>query len=173
MHMLHTILVDRLTFSSFYPDAEGDPFDEDRIRSVAFSCTAEFQGSVFDWRVTQTAGRWSSVYETNVWKGEDHPGKIPELLEQIRSCHRDQEKACIDFIGNALYTIDQGSADPDLAYDALEAFTFLLEIKSGKYNFRSGFYDTGTGTSRITDELIEAVREKPEEYAAVFFDCHW
>ena len=42
----------------------------------------------------------------------------------------------------------------------------------GEYIDESNFYDTENMDTRVTNELLEAIKAHPEEFALVFFDCH-
>lgn len=87
MHYLHKILV-------YIPDVskEADSMIRDSlvsaIRSHAESETEGFYKEVFDWRETDTAGRWSDAYPENVLLGSDDPNS---LYEAVAECYQTQK----------------------------------------------------------------------------------
>ena len=87
MHYLHKILV-------YIPDVskEADSMIRDSlvsaIRSHAESETEGFYKEVFDWRETDTAGRWSDAYPENVLLGSDDSNS---LYEAVAECYQTQK----------------------------------------------------------------------------------
>lgn len=83
MHYLHKILV-------YIPDAlaDADNCDLDEtisaVRAYADSETEPYYGQAFDWRETETAGRWRNVYPENVLLAADDVDYFVEELENAK-----------------------------------------------------------------------------------------
>ena len=94
MHFLHKILV-RI------PDAVADrelyENDEliDAVRNYAENETESYYGQAYDWRETDSAGRWSARYPVNVlFADEDLDSFVHELEEAIQN-QRQELQFCL------------------------------------------------------------------------------
>lgn len=184
MHILHRILV---------PLTNGNGLDKiadrmeliDSARSYAESETEEFYPSVYDWRETDTAGRWSDRYPENVLLGKECP---EHLLKEVEKCQQAQKdtlnehlKALTDISGDKLSVLVQKITDyydsgkTLLGDTSLTAYRLncLSMILSGKYYYDSYFYDTDSYTARIDLNTIQKIKENPDNWALVLFDCHY
>lgn len=185
MHSLHKILV-KVNGET----CEGE-FDRQELirqaRSYAEQETECFYEHAFDWRETDTAGRWQAMYPENVILGAESSEKI---LAEVIEC-RNQQKAEID----ACLTMMEGYASmpfSDLAQIIWERMEAPLEgieasfsdmaafnIKKiacfldGEYFYDSFFYDTDEYTAQISRTTIQKIKEHPEDWALVFFDQHF
>jgi len=177
MHVLHKILV-------YIPDSTdwdnvkctgwaGDEGILSQIRSYAAEQTAVYQDSVYDWRTTDTAGRWKNEYSKNVLlAANDKDGFIHELTGILW----EQQ----DTIDSLVSIIMQGAGTADLATIAeshdRDSITMYLRILAsmldGEYTSDSSFYNTNNGSSRITEGDIRAVEKTYKDWALVMFDCH-
>lgn len=173
MHYLHRILV----------TVNQDENREDKIdsaRLTAESETEEFYGVVWDWRETETAGRWADEYPINVILASDN---VDRFVDEMIDCRNSQ----IEFIKRMMcmaketISLDIGNMDDaeviEESYNKPYNVGFYglksaLEILTGTYTSNSCFYDTENGDSKITPELIEQVRSSPKRYALVMFDYH-
>ena len=184
MHYLHKILV-------YIPDVISDQCDEmtreekmDAVRRHADEQTSEYYGSVFDWRETDCAGRWSSEYPQNVIFAADD---IDRFVDQIK-CALVSQREYIDFclkhlkdsVGTDLEAIVKGELDRKEYGDTGNGFnsmtSFFLQIISallhGNYQSESLIYNSHKYTSRLFPDDIESIRQEPEKWAMVMFDCH-
>lgn len=183
MHYLHKILV-------YIPDVskEADSMIRDSlvsaIRSHAESETEGFYKEVFDWRETDTAGRWSDAYPENVLLGSDDPNS---LYEAVAECYQTQ-KSEIDHliallkssVGVDIEHIASGIWDrnyedkPKNGFDLLTALHLhrLSDLLYGRYIDDSLFYDAHEYTARIYKNTLAALKEHPEDWAVVMFDYH-
>lgn len=185
MHYLHKILV------NVKRQTGEDKIERQelihQIRAYAEQETECFYEHAFDWRETDTAGRWQDMYPENVILGVDSPEKI---LAEVIEC-RNQQKAEID----ACLTMMEGYASmpfSDLAQiiwkrietpmeeseslsDHLVAFNIkkISRLLDGEYYYDSFFYDTDEYTAQISQTTIQKIKEHPEDWALVFFDQHF
>lgn len=182
MHALHRILV-------YIPDVSTDKCDTQKdflnaIRTYAENETECFCGSVFDWRETETAGRWSTEYAENVLLARECPDVIEQELIDV--CHA-QRSALDDAInqlsawktGNIRQTAyelwNQRADAPENGPEYLAPYLFLqiAQLIYGKYIFDSYFYNTADGSSRVTEQLINDIKAAPNDWALVMFDYHY
>ena len=179
MHAVHKILVN-------IDDCIG--FDEiisrrrriERIRDYAEKETESFYITAFDWRETQTAGRWSSMYPENVLLGKEDGKK---LIRELKHCYIVQNREIEIYLGN----IKNGLGDSiteiakrfnDLSYInniSMDSYYLhcLVRLLAGIYYFDSGFYDTSEYTARINVNTIRNVKREPYKWAMVVFDYHY
>ena len=94
MHYLHKILV-------YIPDAlaDADNCDLDEtisaVRAYADSETEPYYGQAFDWRETETAGRWRNVYPENVLLAADDVDYFVEELENAKRNQCNEIDCCL------------------------------------------------------------------------------
>lgn len=186
MHYLHKILV----YIPYVKESCGEASNKselmNNIRMYAEHETEEYYCDVFDWRETQTAGRWKSEYPENVLLAEDDVQKFADELKTTMI----NQKSYIDdaltklrkTIGTDLEEIvekhwesDRYSFNED---DDLVIETSMLNLMSiicmlsGTYTSDSMFYNTYNGTARIYPSDIRIVERYPEDWALVMFDYH-
>lgn len=172
MHMLHKILVP-LSERELNSMSREDLIYE--ARSIAEDSTDYFADSVFDWRETDTAGRWENDYPVNVlFSGDDLSRFIKELEEtrgyQDEEISRHLKEICKT--SSDLREIRSAIDDPGSSWQLSYHLQALAEMLSGFYTFESGFYHVDTASSRVTQGLIEQVRATPNKWALVMFDYH-
>ena len=176
MHALHKILV-RVDGDGIH-DADGMAKEEimDEARHTAADTTEDFN-QAFDWRETETAGRWDDIYPTNVLlSADDINGFVYEILE----CKKKQEAeidVCVKRIREGLGSMDLQSIidrnmDEVRDYSLLYELKLIAELLSGDYVFDSMFFDADFYTAKITEETINKVKQNPDDWALVMFDCH-
>ena len=153
MHATHVILIN-LEYTELNQESE--------IISYAESVTEDYQHDVFDWRTVQ-----------DVIIGSNKPDKLLNLLEQCRDAQQQQITQCLKVLDNNL-----GDSLSQIVSILSNDNTFTLEFNelakllAGEYTFESCFFDTEYCTSRIDKDTLQAVKEAPENYALVLFDCH-
>lgn len=153
MHTTHTILVN-LKYAEITQESE--------VIHYAESATEDYQHDVFDWRTVQ-----------DIIIGSNKPDKLLSLLEQCCDAQQKQITQCLKVLNNNL-----GDSLSQIVSTLSNDNTFTLEFNelakllAGEYTFESGFFDIEYCTSRIDKDILQAVREAPENYALVLFDCH-
>ncbi len=169
MHALHRILV----------KLEDKDETIDEIRSFAKSETEDHYNA-YDWRETDTAGRWESEYPCNVILGRDEPDKIIEELITVR---KEQENVlhhhivCLKKYCPSTNIEDIIKNSPRSNFG--EGGWISYHLKSiadhlvGVYDFDSAFFNTEDSDSIVSDDLVEEIKKKPEDWAIVLFDCHF
>lgn len=170
MHTLNTILVKPYELP---PDHDGAVA---YARSEAESSTSDFENRAYDWRETNTAGRWESEFPENVILGREHPDQLKCLLEDALEQQQQKMRELVNRLAEkadgcdfkeGLLKIVEGSW-PEQA-DLLH----LAELADGEYTADSMFYNADGYTAKITQAVIDEVMKCPEEYAVALFDFHW
>ena len=182
MHALHKILV-------YVPEVPMDIACSQadmvlNIRDYAANMTEGYQGYVFDWRETDTAGRWSQIFPENVLLGSEGTSMIErELLEAAEAQKNELEESIqslaawqngnVPQMAHNLWNI-RADSTPDNLSEYLAPYMFLKigKLVYGEYTFDSCFYDTCANTARITEQTLEKVNAAPSEWALVLFDYH-
>lgn len=171
MHDLHRILVhiDEDNSLNLYLGNKEELMH--KIRRYAVNMTEDFKDA-YDWRETDSAGRYSSHYPVNVLLGADDP----EVLRSELQIACEKQKREIDAHVQELCA--GGSSDlKELIDPQNEAqawhFAALGDLIGGRYTFDTAFFNTHTCNARVTQKTIDEVMEHPEEWAIVLFDCHW
>lgn len=173
MHALHKILVRINGHTPIIATDREELINEIRHRAV--SMTDEDYGKAFDWRETDTAGRWSEVYPVNVILSRDN---IDIFVEKLKDCLESQISEMRYHLDNickvssdikTLFDIECSSPGSVPSWD----LRCLSELMYGIYNFDSGFYNTEEYTAKITESTIEAVKSSPDDWALVMFDYHY
>ena len=167
MQYLHKILVDT---------KHNDLTDIDEIRGFAETETEQYFNKVFDWRQTDTAGRWAEEYPINVIMGKDNAQKLIEEVEEAAKWQNEKIEYCLEQIKTFnVETLDE-VANKIKKEEKFSLLPFYLKqlasMLYGEYIDESNFYDTENMDTRVTNELLEAIKAHPEEFALVFFDCH-
>lgn len=155
---------------------------EAKIRSaryIAESETEDFYEKVWDWRETDTAGRWADKYPINVILAEDNVDAFVKQLNHCKSLQMETMKDDLKTIQNGEFfqLFKEGKLEdiynrPTISSLGPDLWRLhrIIKILSGKYNPNSYFYSADDRNSRITDELMNAIRKNPKEYALVVFD---
>ena len=168
MHALHRILV-KVCDSR---NTAGD------IRSFAESETEGFD-EAYDWRETDSSGRWSDEYPENVIFGRE---KVNVLIGELNEVKDEQERTLKYHIRelkkdfptlNLCEMIKLMSISRSASSFSSYHLKCIAEALSGDYTFDSCFYDTTTGYATVDDRVIEKVKENPSEWALVLFDYHF
>ena len=169
MHALHRILV----------KLEDKDETIDEIRSVAKSETEDYY-IAYDWRETDTAGRWESEYPCNVILGRDEPDKIIDELLVVRDQQENILRHHVESLKKycpSMNIEDIIKNSPRSSFGEGGLISYHLKCISGllvgAYDFDSAFFNTEECDSIINDELINEIRKKPEDWAVVLFDCHF
>ena len=169
MHALHRILV----------KLEDKDETIEEIRSVAKSETEDYYNA-YDWRETDTAGRWESEYPCNVILGRDEPDKIIDELLVVRDQQENILRHHVESLKKycpSMNIEDIIKNSPRLSFGEGGLISYHLKCISsllvGAYDFDSAFFNTEECDSIINDELINEIRKKPEDWAVVLFDCHF
>ena len=176
MHALHKILV-RINGDGIH-DLDRMAREEimDDARYTAASATEDFN-QAYDWRETDTAGRWDDVYPENVLLSSDN---IDSFIGEILDCKSKQQAeidVCVKRIKEGLGSMDLQSiidrnTDTIRDYSLLYELKLIAELLSGEYVFDSMFFDADYYTAKITEDTINKVRQSPNDWALVMFDCH-
>ena len=169
MHALHRILV----------KLEDKDETIDEIRSVAKSETEDYYNA-YDWRETETAGRWESEYPCNVILGRDEPDKIIDELLVVRDQQENILRHHVESLKKYcpsmnIEDIIKNSPRSNFGEGGLISYHLkcISGLLGGAYDFDSAFFNTEECDSIINDELINEIRKKPEAWAVVLFDCHF
>lgn len=174
MHYLHKILV------KVDPEAvRKDKITEARDKAV--SETGCFYEHVWDWRETDSAGRWAYEYPINVILAEDN---VDFFIEQLQHC----KKLQLDTVAEDMKNIGEGDLFKMIKESKFEEiynrglftpfgldlwkFHRIIDLLSGEYIPDSYFFNVEDRDSRITVELMETIKKSPKEYALVLFDQH-
>lgn len=184
MHILHRILVKIPDAVSDMENCENEESIE-AIRSYAESETEAYCGYAYDWRETDTAGRWSERYPINVLFARDDPEAFIQELEDIAENQRREICSCLgelkSTVGTDLEAIAAGlSRRCDIhagsgSFSQMTAY-YLHCIAAhlyGEYRCDSYFYNASEYTARLYPDDIEIVKETPEDWALVMFDYHY
>lgn len=169
MHALHKILVNLKTDFGEYD------VDKNYIRAYAKKDTEYFgDGDVFDWRETDTAGRWSRFYPDNVLFAKDDIENFIKIIENGRTYQQHEMEYALERIKEKFGTTDLAKLNELISDDEWESYyvTLYADLLTGRYTFDSMFYDTSRSTSKITDKLIDSIKKNPNDYALVLFDYH-
>ena len=176
MHALHKILV-RIDGDGIH-ETDGMSREEimDNARDSAASATEDFT-QVYDWRETETAGRWENAYPRNVIFSADD---IDSFINEIMDCKKEQDaeiEVCAKRIRESIGCMDLNQII-DRNMDEVRNHSLLFELKliaellAGDYVFDSMFFDADFYTAKITKGTIDKVRKNPDDWALVMFDCH-
>lgn len=184
MHYLHKILV-------YIPDVDKEYKKSNRaelideIRSHAEDRTESYYEQAYDWRETDTAGRWEDIYPNNViLASDDVDGFVKELEECLLSQKREIDDGYAQIkntVGTDLTHIIDGIwnmkhySDQSGGFSSMTAYYLhhIADLLHGDYNYDSMFYNTHDYTGRIYPIDIDDVKKSPEEWALVMFDYHY
>lgn len=183
MHALHKILV-------YIPEAVSDPKNYTRqelineVRLYAEMNTDDFYLTVFDYRTTETAGRWKNQYPVNVLFAKDDIAKfLQELTITKELQHQEIQQNLLslkEMIGTDLEEIIleieklKAKSDRTEKIDSMADY-FLYQIAAllnGTYTLNSYFYNVANCTARLYQGDLTEVENAPDDWALVLFDCH-
>jgi len=184
MHYLHKILV-------YIPDAVSAEVEMtkeekmDAVRSYADDQTADYYGSVFDWRETDCAGRWTAEFPQNVIFASDDIDEFINQIERAIDSQKAEIAMCLNFLREKNQTelerfINGELARKSLFGDAADEFTMMSSyylyviaaILHGEYRADSYIFNLHEYTTRIFPDDIESICQEPKKWAMVMFDCH-
>lgn len=178
MHALHRILVNlrKIDITNEYVQSNKEEAI-DSIRDSADLETQDFYRTVFDWRETANAGRWSYEFPENVILGSENSDTI---LTQIQHCQKLQKDEIIYNLNCIKKELDDSittivklaSNESNELSHPLYLLGKLVALLYGEYTFDSYFYDLDARTSKITSSTIEKIKQSPEQWAIVLFDYH-
>lgn len=184
MHFLHKILV---KISDAVADRERYNNDEliDAIRTYAENETESYCGQAYDWRETDSAGRWAAEYPVNVLFADDDLDSFVHELEAAMQNQRMEMYRRLGEVKNSVGTdlerIAEGLAERKRAWRGEGGFNnmtaFCLHCVAahlyGEYRCDSYFYNTHEWTAFIYPEDIEDVKAAPSDWALVLFDYNY
>lgn len=173
MHFLNTILVkltNKLSNEEYIKYA----------RNIAEEETEQFIYDVFDWRETDTAGRWADEYPVNVILGKTEQERFIEELEKCLNYRTNKIKQYLSYLkvengSSDIETISENiikEEDTDRTRLSEFYFTRLATLLNGEYAYYSVFFDTTELNSKISIAKIEKIKNEIDQYALVFFDHH-
>lgn len=179
MHILHRILVKIHDAVSDMGNCDNEEIIE-AIRSYAESETEAYCGYAYDWRETDTAGRWSERYPINVLFSRDDPEAFIQELEDVAKNQRREINSCLgelkSTVGTDLEAIAAGlSRRRDNHFSQMTAY-YLHCVAAhlyGEYRCDSYFYNASEYTARLYPDDIEIVKETPDDWALAMFDYHY
>ena len=150
--------------------------DDQHICYLAEEELDDFYDKAFDWRESD-AGRWEDEYPNNVLRASDNLEKIISILsEHITNRNAElsfhlesikkQSNVNLDSVVNKFINND------DLC-DTPYHLSVINSILLNEFGIDNHLLNTETGDATITKELFEEIKQNPENYALVLFDCHW
>lgn len=147
------------------------------LRCYVEDQTEHYQGDVFDWRETYTAGGWKNEYPENVLFASSDPEVFVDRLMHIRECQRRTIAAYLDQIEQVYGTTDlvqiaKQSTDPNCKRKAEWTLCQLANELNGRLTSGSDFFDCEERTTVISDATLDKIRQNPEKWAVVLFDQH-
>ena len=183
MHYLHKILV-------YIPDVGqvGSKFpkvSKQKILSFAKTQTENYEGEAFDWRETESAGRWSDEYPDNVILAADDPDRFLEELGKAKTYKREalcqalkflEENELLDLKKMATAILEDEQDSPmESQRLSMAAYSLgsIADHLKGTYTYNSYFFDTHRCTSLMHKQIFEEIQEHPQLWALIIFDCHY
>lgn len=186
MHILNKILVNVKALL-------GDTADMDRsevmnmVRDHAEQETDYFYEDAYDWRETDTAGRWAQTYPENVLLGSENPEQLREEIVDAETAQKEELDTSLKMLeGYARMPFNElvqtlwerrGSLPVDASSFAADMATYhikkIAKLLSGEYFYDSFFYDANEYTARISPNTYKKIQENPGDWALVFFDQHF
>ena len=182
MHILHSILVHLPENILAY---EGEPREEylERIRSYAEVETEDFYKIAYDWRETATAGDWAGEYPENVLLGSENRERLIRELEKVQESQAQEigynMESLLGCFDDLLSSIVAALQKDSVNGSPMQVSHYTFQLKNmaklldGEYFYDSGFYDTAKHTARLDKATMREIREKPQDWALVFFDYHF
>lgn len=187
MHTVNAVLVDikdtkavldrkQLAMADLAEDYE--PEAVGIIRDYAVSETENFVDKVYDWRETDTAGRWADEYPCNVILGAKNKDCFLKTFAEFIKMPMEEIKKLIErfiiYNDNESYVISSDieklkSLDSMQTYRLKEALMLL----DGEYTSSSHFWSIGHYSCRLSERDVQEVIENADRYALVIFDYHY
>lgn len=182
MHYLHKILV-------HIPDVddEGENKEEikELIRSKAEDVTENYADQTFDWRETESAGRWKGEYPEQVYIAADNLDWFLKELEEVLISQKHEidyslkniTEQCgtdLNMLVNGLWNISDEYDKTRPGYNDFTAY-YLSKIGKmlhGEYISDSMFFNASAYTARLYQSDIEQIKAAPQDWALVMFDYH-
>lgn len=184
MHYLHRILVHIPSVTNSSTETMCRTELLDNIRSYADHETEDYYQFAFDWRETDSAGRWSSEYPENVILAEDDVENFIQELLLVMEARNSEIQKCLaqlkNSVGTDLEKIIQGLQERKGLVDSKNGFDcmtpyYLYCIAAhlhGNYRCDSYFYNTHEYSSCLFQDDIDKIKENPKDWALVMFDYH-
>lgn len=184
MHYLHKILVHIPEVTNQAESADNKDTLVQKIRNYAENETESFYQKAFDWRETDSAGRWSNEYPVNVIFAADDIERFVTELTTAMENQNAESHICLtqlkESVGTNLEEIVQGLQGRYSCDDSKNGFSFMTPYYFyclaaqlyGEYRSDSYFYNTLEHSSCIFQKDIDQIRENPEYWALVMFDYH-
>lgn len=181
MHYLHKILVNVAELKR----QEGHRPSKEEVRYFAESSTENYYNQAFDWRETDSAGRWKTEYPKQVyfaakdieWFKKELNEVIAIQKNNIDSAVAQLRATCgtdLDKIIESLWQFNDVYDKRDDGANGMTAYYLskVAQILHGDYKADSCFYNTATYSARLYPSDIEEVIKEPQNWALVMFDYH-
>lgn len=191
MHKLQRVLV-RLSDVFLTPESKTREQLEEGVRSYAKAMTDDYEGVVFDWRETETAGRWADEYPyrwaespCNVIFAQDDTENFIATLKNCNEYRRGVINAhLINLkydVGTDLETIVAGALAAENEEKGYGAYLKapgtlyrLAEMLSDRYNDDAEIFNTAeSNITYVSEALLNEIEERPTNFALVLFDMHF
>lgn len=167
MHYLAKILIN---------ESELNEIDNDHIRYLAEEELDNFYDKAFDWRESD-AGRWEEGYPNNVLRASEDLEKFISILNDIIADRNAELLFHLESIKKQsnvnLDSVISKFIESDDLHDTPYHLAVISSILMNEFGIDNSFLNTETGDATLTQELIEKIKQNPENYALAFFDCHW
>lgn len=181
MHYLHKILVNVAELEK----QEGHKLDADDVRCYAESSTDDYYNQAFDWRETDSAGRWEAEYPKQVYFASDDIEWFKKELNEVIAIQKDNLDSAVaqlratcgtdlDKIIESLWQFNDVFDKQEDGANGMTAYYLskVAQILHGEYKADSCFYNTNTYSARLYQSDIDEVIKVPENWALVMFDYH-
>lgn len=184
MHKLQRVLV-RLSDVFLTPESRTREQLVEGARSYAKEMTEYYRGLVFDWRETETAGRWADEYPCNVIFAQDD---TENFIATLKDCN-EYRRAVINAhlinlkydVGTDLETIVAGSLAAENKKNGFDNYLRapnslygLAEMLYDRYNADAEIFNTAEpNITYVSEALLNEIEEKPTNFALVLFDMHF
>lgn len=157
----------------------------DDARCIAESETEAYYGAVYDWRETETAGRWEDEYPEQVYFASDNiDWFISEINEAVQSQKDELARYMAELTEKSATNLtdivpvlmsDEREPEQSKYYSSATAFALwkVARLAYGEYNCDSYIFNAKDRTARIYSEDIEAIKREPDKWALVMFDYHF
>ena len=179
MHILvnHLVRIPTVAQQTAFDEADRED-TADALRRYAVDQTECFCDDAFDWRETETAGGWADEYPENVLFAADAPEAFTKRLVEIRNRQKETINSylrqVIENCGTTnLAEIVEKCKESDGGFMARENLCGLANELDGRFTFNGEFYNCEDAEATVTDEVLEAIRRNPGEWAIVLFDHHF
>lgn len=181
MHYLHKILVNVAELKK----QEGHKPSKEDVRYFAESSTEDYYMRAFDWRETDSAGRWKDEYPKQVYFAKDNLEWFLQELERVLASQKHEIDHCLkeiikngetdlNRIANGLWNITDMFDKTEPGYNDFTAYYLskLGKLLHGEYISDSMFFNASACTARLYQNDIEQIKASPQDWALVMFDYH-